>query len=293
MNLDMVIISIFCLVDDFFKQIGERIRRRGFAPALTDAEVVTIETVGELMGMDTDKSIFEYFRRHFSEWFPALRQMHRTTFVRQSANLSRIKEWLWQCLLPPEQASPFSIVDSFPVSVCRFVRAKSARLFRSLAAYGKDHGGKATIFGFRFHVRISNEGWIRRLAVAPANVSDTAVLPQLAEQTTGCLLGDRNYWSPLLQTEFKEQGLEICAPFKMKSTDPTPERSRLISRHRQLIETVFSQLRERFNIKRVWARDTWHLANRVIRKILAHTLGLRLNLDRRISPLQIAKLFAD
>ncbi len=292
MNLDMVIISIFCMIDDLFKQLGRRIRGRGFAPGLTDAEAVTIETVGELIGLDTDKSIFEYFRRHYSEWFPALRKMHRTTFVRQSANLSSIKEWLWQRLLPPEQASPFSIVDSFPVSVCRFVRATSARLFHSLAAYGKDHGGKATIFGFRFHVRISSEGWIRRLAVAPANVSDTAMLPQLVEKTQGCCLGDRNYWQPDLKTEFKDQVLEICAPFRMRSTDPMPERSRIISRHRQLIETVFSQLRERFNIKRVWARDTWHLANRVIRKVLAHTLGLKLNLTRHVSPLQLAKLFA-
>ncbi|MGB7208018.1 MAG: tetratricopeptide repeat protein, partial [Pyrinomonadaceae bacterium] len=36
------------------------------APGLTDAEAVTIETVGELIGLDTDKSIFEYFRRHYS-----------------------------------------------------------------------------------------------------------------------------------------------------------------------------------------------------------------------------------
>ncbi|MGB7209643.1 MAG: hypothetical protein WBD27_13350 [Pyrinomonadaceae bacterium] len=67
MNLDMVIISIFCMIDDLFKQLGRRIRGRGFAPGLTDAEAVTIETVGELIGLDTDKSIFEYFRRHYSD----------------------------------------------------------------------------------------------------------------------------------------------------------------------------------------------------------------------------------
>jgi hypothetical protein len=46
--------------------------------------------------MDTDEAIFRYFRRHYSEWFPALREVHRTTFARQSANLWKIKESIWQ-----------------------------------------------------------------------------------------------------------------------------------------------------------------------------------------------------
>lgn len=291
MDLDTMIIVIFCRIDDHLCEVRPRLRGRGPAPLLSDSEVLTIEVVGELLGLETDKAVFSYFRRHYSDLFPALGCVHRTTYVRQSSNLMSIKEQLWRRLLPAESGA--GVVDSFPVSVCRFGRSKKSRLFRGFADYGKDHLGKATIFGFRFHVRIDIHGWITRLAVAPANVPDTAVLPQLAEKTSGCLLGDRNYWQPHLHEEFGEQGLDICAPFRMKSKDRDPERGRLIARNRQLIETVFSQLTCRFHIKRVWARDRWHLANRVVRKVLAHTIGVRLNLEQGCRPLQFAKLFAD
>jgi hypothetical protein len=46
---------------------------------------------------------------------------------------------------------------------------------------------------------------------------------------------------------------------------------------RRLVETVIGQLSERFHIEKVWARDDWHLANRFIRKLLAHTVGVFLN----------------
>lgn len=295
MNLDTLIITIFCLIDDELKRLHHAApwRTRGFAPQLSDAEVICIETVGELLGLDTDTEVFRYFRRHFGDWFPALRAVHRTTFTRQSANLWRVKERLWQTLLPPDHAHSLARLDSFPAALCRFARASRCRLFRGFAAYGKDHAAHATIYGFRLHARISETGFITHLAVAPANESDTALMPQLLEQTSGYTVADRNYWSPPLHEQFKEHGLCLVAPFRKKSTDPTPKRSRFIARHRQLIETVFSQLTCRFSIKRIWARDQWHLANRVIRKVLAHTFGAWLNTSLGNPPLQLANLLAD
>ena len=43
---------------------------------------------------------------------------------------------------------------------------------------------------------------------------------------------------------------------------------------RRLVETVIGQLGERFNIEKVRARDLWHLANRFVRKLLAHTMAV-------------------
>ncbi len=97
MDLNTFILAVFCLIDD---QIGDRrLRERGPAPKLSDAEVLTIEIVGEFLGLDTDKGIYLFFCRHYGEWFPALCEVHRTTFVRQAANLFKLKEGLWQELL--------------------------------------------------------------------------------------------------------------------------------------------------------------------------------------------------
>src|SRR3712207_6989308 len=52
------------------------------SPTLSDSEVLTIEVVGEFLGLDEDTQLFAYFRRHYAHFFPDLRRVHRTTFAR-------------------------------------------------------------------------------------------------------------------------------------------------------------------------------------------------------------------
>jgi hypothetical protein len=67
-------------------------------------------------GIDTDKGLDEYFRRSWGGWFPALGRVHRTTFVRQAANLWAVKAQLRQQLLGQVDFDPqVSILDSFPI----------------------------------------------------------------------------------------------------------------------------------------------------------------------------------
>jgi hypothetical protein len=39
---------------------------------VSDAEVITLEIVGEFMGKDTDKGGWRYFRNHWHDGFPQL-----------------------------------------------------------------------------------------------------------------------------------------------------------------------------------------------------------------------------
>ncbi len=131
MDLDSLIIAVFCLLDDALGRLPTRLRQRGPRPVLADSEVLTVEVVGEHLGLDRDTEVFAYFRRHYAHFFPGLRAVHRTTFARQAANLWRVKEALWQWLLPETGCDPsWAMVDSFPVAVCRFARAPRARLPR-------------------------------------------------------------------------------------------------------------------------------------------------------------------
>jgi len=289
-DLSTFIISVFCLIDDRIEDLG-RLRGRGPAPKLSDWEVLTIEVVGEFLGMDKDSAIHAYFRRHYGEWFPDLHQVHRTTFARQAANLWKVKERLWQefVALAPHH-SEFALCDSFPLPACLFARAPRCRRFRGAAAFGKDTLLKQTFYGFRVHVRVCWPGLITRLFVAPANTHELSVLPDLLEHTWGVVVGDRNYWSPPVREELAERGVELAAPYRTKKRDPRPERSAFLSRLRYRIDTVFSQLTERYSVKRVWARDLWHLASRLLRKVLSHTVAFLLNHRMGNQPLQLSKL---
>jgi len=289
-DLSTFIVSVFCLVDDQLK--GRRIRQRGPTPKLSDSEVLTIEIVGEFVGIDTDKGIHLFFRRHYAEWFPALGEVHRSTFARQAANLWKVKELLWQKLLANTPHDPtFALADSFPLPACLFARAYRCSRFKGEAAFGKDTLLKQTFYGFRVHVRVCWPGVITRFSVAPANAHELSVLPEIAEGTSGVLVGDRNYHSPKTKEELvRSMGIELLAPYSSKKRDPTPKRSALLSRFRYRIDTVFSQLTGRYSVKRVWARDLWHLTNRLLRKVLSHTVAFLLNHRSGNPPLQLAKL---
>jgi len=274
---------------------GKRLRERGPATKLSDSEILTIEVVGNYLEISKETQIFEYFRRHYTHFFPRLKEIHRTTFTRQAANLWVLKERLWQYLcheliIHDEQTS---IVDSCSLPVCRFARATRCKVFRGQARYGYDPVQKQTFYGFRVHARISYQGVITRFDVAPANEHDGAVVEELLEGTSGLVLGDRNYWIPDVQQRLREQGIRLQAPYKKpKSPKAKPYESRIHSRVRYRIETVFGQLTEHGAFKRLRARDQWHLFSRLLRLVLMHTICIFFNQQLELPPLQLAGLVA-
>ncbi len=121
-DLDHFILATFCLVDDIRLDIvgNKRLRPRGLTPKLADREVITLEIVGEYLSLNQDKALFTYFRRHYAHFFPALGQLHRTTFVRQAANLCHLKERIGQRLLAQTRFDPsLHLGDSFPLPACQ------------------------------------------------------------------------------------------------------------------------------------------------------------------------------
>ncbi len=292
MDLDTLIIAAFVTLDDALLAClgSQKLRQRGPQPRLCDSEVLTMEAVGAYLKLDADSELFAYFRRHFCHLFPALSSLHRTTFVRQAANLWQVKEHVWQHLhTQVEHAPQVSLIDSFPVPVCRFARAHRCRQLREQAAYGYDELAKQTFFGLRAHLRICWPGVIVGLCLTPANVHDLTGAQELLAHQRGFVLADRNYWSPRQQADWQEQGVRLLAPYKSSKREPAPWPRSLVQKRRR-IETVIGQLVERFSVKQVWARDGWHFFSRWLRDLLSHTLCVLLCQKQGLPPLRFAEL---
>lgn len=291
-SIDEFIIAVFCCVDDALAEItqGRPIRAKGFAPGLSDSEVLTMEIVGEYQGIDADQAIWQYFRRHWLAWFPGLGS--RCTFVRQAANL-----WQYKALLQQHLAAKLGafrdrvhLVDGIPIPLCGFSRAPSCRCFKGIAAYGYCAAKKQTYYGFHGHLLISATGVITGFSLTPANGSEREALWEMVSSIHGLLIGDKGYLSVPLQQELRQVGIELETALRSNMHDARdPVWVTLLKRLRRLIETVIGQLVERFSIEKVWARDLWHLTSRINRKLLAHTVCRWLN---RLSanPLQFEQL---
>lgn len=294
-SIDEFIIAVFCCVDDALSQVtlGQPIRAKGFAPALSDSEVLTMEIVAEYQGIDTDQAIWQYFRRHWLEWFPGLGS--RCAFVRQAANL-----WQYKALLQRHLAAELGaftdrvhLVDGIPIPLCGFARAPSCCSFKGIAAYGYCAAKKQTYYGFHGHLLISATGVITSFSLTPANGSEREALWEMVDSIGGLLIGDKGYLSAPLQDELRQLGIDLETALRSNMHDlRDPAWVALLKRLRRLIETVIGQLVERFSIEKVWARDLWHLTSRINRKLLAHTVCRWLN-RHSPNPLQFDQLVAD
>jgi hypothetical protein len=307
MTFDDYLLHLFYLVDSELEALKlelkrPRLRSRGPQPRLHDSEVITMELAGEFMGVDTDEGIYAFFRRYHRSEFPKLACVDRTTFTRQAANLWRVKQLLHERvlrLLPsadPVDGQVLWVLDSFPLRVCRFRRAPGHKLFGGLAAYGRDPtdgGREGRFYGFRVHLRTCDRGFCAAATLAPGNVTDLPLARELAPTGGGVGLGDRNYWGPDGQRQLLEHNsFRLLAPFRKKGHDPWPQRSKLLSRLRQIIEPVIGQLAVRFNCQTTWTRDLWHLTSRLARKLLSHTTAVLLNWRDGNPPLKLDLLIA-
>lgn len=294
MSLLDFITEVYVWVDDALRgHFPTSYRTRGPVPFLSDSEVITIEIVGEWLRLDADAHLFWHFREHYAALFPRLRHVHRTTFVRQAANLWQVKRRLHQLLIGrlTHPREPW-LVDSITMPVCRFARATYCVRFRGLAAYGHDHTIRQTFYGFRLHFRTNREGLILTWEVAPANEPDAALVTELQPPAGSSGIGDRNYWSPSVQQELRTQGVQLLAPFRTKKHDPDPRRSRRLGGVRKIIETMLAQWTERFHGKLMRARDPWHLGHRIIRKVLSHTVSAWFCMKQGLPLLQFHQLLA-
>src|ERR1044071_5273769 len=112
MDITTFMIAVYCLIEDSLPE--RRLRQRGPQPTLRDSEVLTIEVVGEFLGLDTESNIFAHFCRHYSDWFPGLRQITRTTFTRQAANLWKVKQDCGKCWLNRFHMTPIYTLSPSP-----------------------------------------------------------------------------------------------------------------------------------------------------------------------------------
>jgi hypothetical protein len=297
LSIDEFIIAVFCCIDDWWQEHygGKRIRGGGFAPALRESEVMTMEVVAEFLGIDTDKGIWQYFRRHWQEWFPHLSS--RSAFVRQAANLVQYKAQLQGDLATALDgfSDRLHLVDGVAIPVCGFKRAPRCVRLWEMADYGYCAAKDMTYYGVRGHLLVNGSGVIAHFGVSSPRTDEREAMLELEllEAITGLVLGDKGYLSAPLQAELRRYDIELQSLFRVNMSDErSPAWLRLLGRFRRRIETVIGQLSDRFHIERVWARDLWHFHSRINRKVLAHTICCWLNRQLGLPTLQFDALVA-
>lgn len=289
------ILLVYTIIDDLYHQfvpISVSQRRNVDTAKMSDSEITTLSICGKLAGIDSENAWYSFVKRNYRHLFPRL--CSRTRFNRTRRALLQVTELLRQKLTHsfPIPTSRYFVIDSFPLPVCKFGRARYCRSFRVDGAnYGKCPSKKETYFGFKVHALITIEGYITAFEITPASVDDREGLRDFAENHL-CLtvLGDKGYTGEQLWEDMQEKGICLMSlkPSNHKNNWPKEVRQ-VIFRFRRRIETVFSQLSEQLNAEKVLAKSFRGLCTRLQNKILGHNLCMAFNSIFR-EPCDIGKI---
>lgn len=259
--------ALYVLVDDYLKaKPALRAWRRSpnASPAFTDAEVITIGLMQGCLGVATLKQTYRLIASNYQDAFPRL-PSYGQWLARLHALTAHVGH-LAQHVVGP-LGNNLYLMDSKPIPTCKPIRHGRARLLRDDGAYfGKSTSG--WFFGFKLHLMVHQSGTILCGFLAPANVHDRDFAAALAWSVDGgVVLADRAYQIDELSDWLAEEaGLLLITP-KNCGQSYRP----LISSLRERVETVFSQLCERF-VDRVRSRSFHGLWNTIKLKMLHHNL---------------------
>ena len=261
-------------------------RRPGRNPECPDSDILAIGWLLEYITEDSENAGYPRLKAALKPLFASLPE--RSRFNRRRRNLWGASEVLRRTLADFLPQTQVFIVDSFPIPICDFKRAKASKsdlkwadASGTLATYGHcSTKSLGTFFGFRGHLITMGTGVPVDFAIASANIDDREVLPLLCERGRyPILLGDKGYISGPLQDELLETENTCLLPtLRSNQKHQYPESfKKLQVRVRRRIETTIGQLTEQFRISRVRARTHWGVQTRMSNKFGAALLGAFLN----------------
>lgn len=291
MDRDDFIIAVFLVVCEHYQAVKKqyRIRRGGFAPTLSDEEVITMEICGEYFKLGCDKDLFAYFHTHYRHFFPKLTD--RSIFVRQAANLWQIKAAIQKRLVvvSGQANDPVQVIDTLPLPVCVITRAMRDHCFKTEADFGYCAAKDMHYYGFKLGLRVSRLGMITHYPLLAARPHDIQSLDTLLEGFEGMVPADKGFIDEYRQSLLLERHrIAVITPVRKNMQTNLPSQLfRFCKRVRKFVETVGSHLTERFGVDQIRVHDLWHFQHRLIRKILAHTVCVFLNLIFGRPPLDL------
>lgn len=246
-------------------------------PKLSDLELTALNLTAEYMSINSELQLF----RFLSDTYLDLK-IERSVYNKRKRRLFGYTEKIRKCLSKKfHDFTDVFIVDSTPVSICKFSRANRSKICSTPQIkpnFGYCAAQKTRYFGYKLHAVCDKNGVFHSFDFTPANVHDVNYLKDIKHDYENCLfIGDRGYISKKYQLDlFTESNIILSVPMRKNQYDFV-KYSYTKSKIRKRIETNFSQLCGQFLMNVNLAKTFQGLATRVLSKITSFTLIQYLN----------------
>lgn len=283
----IMLISIFCDVDDFCKEfepewrkilienqdknlIGN-IKRRNRKTELSLSEAITIVIMFHKTRYRTFKDY--YYRCVLAFLKPCFPKL---------LSYSRFVNLMKTCLFPLfvfsqgclGECSGISFVDSTILTVCHARRINSHRVFKKMARRGKTSTG--WFYGFKLHLIINDSGEILAYMLTAGNIDDRVPVSWLSTDIFGKLFGDKGYISQKLFLELYDKGIQIITRLKKNMKNKLMNIvDKILLRSRGVIESVNNKLKADCQIEHHRHRSPWNFLVNLVSGIVAYAYDSR------------------
>jgi hypothetical protein len=252
------IVELYWLVDEIVKMIKKNFpvnHKVGRKSTLSKSELITIVLLGHNLAIPTDKLLYDYVKEHLNKDFkniPCYAQ-----FTKGIRSTSRYLDLMLSilCQMNSKTEKGFYIIDSTALPTNGYDKYDCPKWASGDVKKGKNIFG--FYHGYKLHIIINRNLEVVSCLITPANVHDVKALSidSFINTIHGTLVGDKGYVvGKDIKQKLKE--LDINLIFKQrKNMDPyLNEYYKEILRQRQVIEGVFSVLKNRLNLLHRFAR---------------------------------------
>lgn len=258
-DLTILLISIYCFVEDFHTTVLRTIRFALTRPSqnrpplptrkLTVTELVSLALFKQFTGHKHWKAFYRYIKTHYDQDFPDLPCYEN--FVAAMNAMSPYAVILLKAFCAFFRTSTatkqLKIADSTKLAVCHIKREFSHQVCKELATKSKSTMG--WFYGFKLHVVCNQLMQILECRIFTATVDDRVALERMWNYIFGLIVADAGYPGKTRAERARAQGKILFTAVKANMKKLMTSWQHDLLKARQIIETVFSVLKLRLGIE--------------------------------------------
>jgi len=282
-DIETLATALYVKIDDMLRDWPDLAPERpadGFAPALTDAELLTMAVMSALLGFTSERRWLRYVSDHLAVMFPrrigqpGYNKRLRKAFVLfiRVIRMLAMDTTLW--------SDDVWVVDSTPVECGRSRETVRRSDAAGWAQYGYCASHSRYFWGLRLHLVCTLSGLPVLFALAGAKADERQTLLDMLqagsdvvdEHPGQTLIGDKNYFGRDFETDLAGRDLILLRPVrKGEARRAAPQ---LLKPLRQVIESVNWTFKGQLDLERHGGRTPEGIIARVLARILALTAAI-------------------
>ncbi len=264
------LIFLYCFIDDLLKQISAKSTfpklkgsKRGRNRRLALSEIITLGIFRMIVNIPTVKDYHKFLLSHYDNYF------NLPNYQNFNSHLNNVLPYIVMILnvmtiFTRKNGADLHFMDSTPLPVCKNKRIYTHKVAKELAQRSKSTMG--WFYGFKLHIICNESGGLESIKITPGNVYDGHMVDNMAKDILGKIIADAGYVG--VNSDCKNYHFISSVRKNMKKL-MTTDQHKLLKR-RQLVESVFSVIKERIGIVTSLARSLNGLFSRYAICLLAY-----------------------